>query len=247
MDQGTEPNRQGKNTRTHTILQPNYSLHQNRGHGGTTGGLHTHKNYAMFILSATSRPKFSRCLAPALIQHTNSSTKTHRIVPREGFSLLKTALLRWIHKHQAPKMMTLFIPFLLLLCIFLHTFRHQSAKEISSPDGERLPNPKGEKMVYQNCLAKTHVHNRCLMVSCVLSHNKQDSEWSKPLLSNLYLGRRTYVRLWGGGAEASAWGGRLGGRSGRDIPNHVLKSCFWALSASFSICEAYHTLFACEY
>jgi hypothetical protein len=39
-------------------------------------------------------------------------------------------------------MMMLFIPFLLLLCIFLLAFRHQSAKEVSSLDGERYLHPK---------------------------------------------------------------------------------------------------------
>jgi hypothetical protein len=53
-----------------------------------------------------------------------------------------------------PRMMTLFIPFLLLLCTFLQTFLHQSAKDISSPAGEISPNPMGERMICQNFLAK---------------------------------------------------------------------------------------------
>ncbi|ONM60181.1 hypothetical protein ZEAMMB73_Zm00001d022350 [Zea mays] len=64
----------------------------------------------------------------------------------EGFTPSKTTLLRRSHKHQAPRIMTLLKPFILLLCTFLRAFPHRTAKEISSISKVRSPSPMSDKI-----------------------------------------------------------------------------------------------------
>jgi ribosomal protein L31 len=80
--------------------------------------------------------------------------------------------------------MRLLKPFLLFLCIFLSTFLHHSAKDISSA-GVRYSRLKGKRISYQNCLAKLQVHRRCCTISCSWSHRTQTTAYCSPLLVNL--------------------------------------------------------------
>jgi hypothetical protein len=81
--------------------------------------------------------------------------------------------------------MRLLKPFLLLLCTFLSTFLHHSAKDISSAAGVRPPCLKVNRISCQNCLAKPQVHRRCWTISCSWSHKAQTRGCCNPLLKSI--------------------------------------------------------------